>query len=501
MNDTCVVVLDAGTSGLKAVAVSASGAILGHATVDYPLDAPQPGWAEQDAGRWWDAATAATRRLLASLPGVEVAGITVTNQQVTTVPVDGRGVPLAPAILWMDTRTGPLVRELQDHLGDEVLQTVGIPLSTSWAALRPLWWRRHMPVIHARAERFLFVDAFLYGHLCGRWVSDESNACFGPFDIATRRWSARLMDSTGIDPGTLPEVVPPGSVIGELKGSAAELMGLPTGIPVIAGASDQPSSAVGLGAIADGQVESTTGTGTFVIAHTSSPRPDPRTMTNCAAVPGRWVVYGVHYISGAILTWFRDQLFQAPEGTDAYEAIIAAAAATPAGAAGLVLLPYFQGARTPHFDDTARGVLYGLTLNHTSGHIARAILESNALGIRQILEVFADLGIAPTEIRIAGGGATSDLACRIQADVTGCEAVTTSTPETTALGAAILAWTALREYADVAEAVGACTKVAGRFLPDPATRDVYDHAYRTYTSLYGALREHFHRDASAGGGT
>jgi xylulokinase len=497
VTDRCVLVLDVGTSSLKAVAFGPEGQVLARRAVDYPVQSPRPGWAEQNAEDWWVGGRASIRELVEELRGCEVAAITVTNQQVTTVPVDTAGKPLDQAILWMDTRTAPLVRQLRETLGAEaVLDEVGIPLSTSWAAVRPLWWKVERPEIYSEVDAFLSVDAFMYKRLTGYAVSDESNACFGPFSIRDRRWSASLIESLGLNMSTFPEVVAPGSVIGTITDEVAEGVGLPKTTKVVAGASDQPSSAIGLGALGRGQVEATTGTGTFVIAHTGTPHPTPRLMTNCAGVPGQWLVYGVHYVSGAVMTWFAEQFFpQQPGKRELYEQVVLEASQVEPASEGLVILPYFQGARTPYFDDSARGVVYGLTLSHTRGHLARAIIESNAYGIRQVLETFQEVGIEANELRIAGGGTSSDFACQIQADVTGCVTIRPEVQESTALGAALLAWVGVGEHASLHEAVEASRGKEDRFLPNPSNRAVYDRAYRRYVELYPSLRRHFSEDS------
>jgi xylulokinase len=484
-------VVDLGTTNIKGQVFDATGKEVAVAVIPQGINATQPGWAEQDAAAWLGAAKKVIADAVSQVDAAAVRAITVTNQQVSTVPVDADGNPLDAAILWMDTRTKPIIERVASRVDpDRIRRTTGIALTTSWAALRPLWWREYKPEVFAATDKFLTADAFLNLHLAGECVSDYSNACFGAFAVDRREWDEGLCEEIGLPVERLPRVVPPGVALGKVREALAEEVGLSPDTVVVAGASDQPCAALGLNVVDTGSVAATIGTGTFVVLHTEDPIIDPRFFTNCAGLPDRWLLFGVHYVSGALLEWVAANVFDGAAPSE----ISSAAAQSEPGAEGLLCLPYFQGARTPFFDDRARGVFYGLTLHHDRSQIARATLESTAFGVRQAVAGYEGLGKRVESIRLGGGGSKSDVWCQIHADVTGVPVVRTEEPDSTGLGAALLALTEAGIHATVADAAEACVRVNRTFEPNQEAGQIYQRSFEAYEELYRALRDRFRED-------
>lgn len=483
-----MLVIDVGSSAVKVGVFTETGSIKASEIASYATHSPEPGRVEQHAEDWWAAAAAATQAIAPSIDVNAIEAITVTNQQVTTVPVNSDLDPMAPAISWMDTRTSNLAARLESSLGDQILNTVGMPISSSWGALRPVWWMENEPSVASSSRWFLSVDAYFYGKLTGRVVTDHSNACFGPYDVRARTWSSWIADELGIDLKRLPPVVEPTERIGVLAPNASDDLGLPSGIPVIAGASDQPASAVGLGAISENIGAVTVGTGTFVVVPTKDPQPDRRYMVTCGAVPGEWIRYGLHYVSGAAFDWLVEI-----GGFEDVEELLDRAETSAPGAKGLILLPYLQGAKTPYFDHHARGVLYGLSLAHVSADIGRAFIESNAYGVRHVLETLE--GSNPLDqVRLAGGGSRRPFVAQLIADSTRRQIEVPKNFESTSLGAALVGWTGLGAYPNVADAARTVISLDRSYTPDERSMAGYESAYRRYLRLYDALRPRFEAD-------
>jgi len=285
-------------------------------------------------------------------------------------------------------------------------------------------------------------------------------------------------------------------VVGRVSQEAAGLVGLRAGIPVVAGAGDQASQAVGTGIVRGGLLSVTIGTSGVVFAHLDGVQVDPlgRTHTFCHAVPGKWHVMGVMLAAGGSLRWLRDGLAVSDwhhPGVDPYDRMTEEAAEVPPGSEGLLFLPYLSGERTPHADPFARGAFVGLTLRHRRAHLVRAVLEGVAFGLRDSLEILRAMGLAPTQVRASGGGARSALWRQILADVFGTELVTVEVTEGAAYGAALLAGMGVGAFPSVEAACDRVVRIADHARPGPS-RERYEELYRVYVELYPRLQDAMH---------
>jgi xylulokinase len=283
--------------------------------------------------------------------------------------------------------------------------------------------------------------------------------------------------------------------------------GLKAGTPVVGGGGDQASSAVGNGIVSPGLTSATLGTSGVVFAYTDAPKLDPkgRIHTFCHAVPGKWHVMGVTQGAGLSLRWFRDNFGESEAwiarqtGVDPYDLLIQEAEQVPPGSEGVVWLPYLMGERTPHLDAQARGMWFGMTAAHKRGHMIRSVLEGVAFSLRDSYEIFKELSIPITQIRASGGGSRSIFWRQIQADIYGKEVVTLRTSEGSALGAALLAGVAAKNYASVEESAKQAIVLQDRVSPRAELVKTYDRTYQIYRKLYPAVRELSHQLASLSG--
>ncbi len=242
---------------------------------------------------------------------------------------------------------------------------------------------------------------------------------------------------------------------------------------MVGGGGDQAAGAVGNGIVEEGIASCSVGTSGVLFAHMRKPNTDAqlRTHTFCAAVPGEWHVMGVQLSSGGSLRWYRDTFANSESGVaralgiDPYEILTQEAAAVPAGCEGLLFLPYLTGERCPYPDPYARGVFFGLTLRHTKAFMVRSVLEGVAYGLRDSLEIFREMGVEPTQIRLSGGGARSQVWRQIQADIYNRECVTINIDEGPAFGVALLAGVGAGIYPSVQSACAQTISVANRVSP------------------------------------
>ncbi len=491
--------IDIGTSSAKAALMDLDGRIVGVAAGDYPIDQPQPGWAEQDPDSWWRAAVQAVRAALAQAPAGEVAAIGLSGQMHGTVLLGPDGRPTRPAIIWADRRSGAEVERVCRETGlNRLGRFAANRLAVGFTAASLLWLLTHEPESLAAGERLLLPKDYLRLALTGEVATDVSDASATLlYDVARRRWSQELIGEWKLPPWILPPVLESAQVAGQLRPAAAEALGLPVGTPVVAGAADQACQALGSGLLDPGLASCTIGTGGQLLTPLSAPGYDPqlRLHTFCHALPGRWYAMGASLAAGLSLRWFREQFCPSAAG---FAELSAEAAEVPAGAEGLLFLPYLVGERTPHFDPAARGAFVGLTLRHGRAHAVRAIMEGVAFALRDSLEIMRQLGPGPTQIVTAGGGGSTRPWQGILADVFGLPVMSAAGPERTAAGAAMLAGLGVGLYADPAEARRRAVHYEPPLMPDPDDTARYQDLYGVYRGLYPRLKESFEVLGGAG---
>lgn len=485
--------VDSSTTATKAVLMDGQGAVVAIGRSEYDFETPRPLWSEQSPQLWWDATVVAIRDALgqASLDGRAVAGIGLTGQMHGLVLLDDDGEVLRPSILWNDQRTQAECDEIRERVGtEELIAVTGNNALTGFTAPKILWVRNNEPDVFARAAHVLLPKDYVRFRLTDTYAVDRAGGSGTIlFDLASRDWSAEVARTLEVPTEWLPPTFEGPDVTGVVTGEAAALTGLRPGTPVVAGGGDQAANAVGVGAVAPGVVAMSVGTSGVVFAAADRPVVEPagRLHAFCHAVPGMWHLMGVMLSAAGSYKWFKETF--APDLT--YDELNRAAAEVPAGSGGLVFLPYLTGERTPHPDPLARGAFVGLTVRHRLGHMARAVMEGVAFGLRDSVELMAaeiELG----EVRVSGGGASSDLWLRIIADVIGLPVRVVGTAESAAHGAAMLAAVGAGAFTSVAEACEAAVEL-GEFTEPGRDVAIYTDVYRVYRDLYPALSDSFHR--------
>ena len=485
--------IDSSTTATKALLMDAAGVVVGVASSSYGYETPHPLWSEQQPELWWTGTVNSIRQVLAEtgVAPTAVQAIGLTGQMHGLVLLDSAGQSLRPAILWNDQRTAAECDEMRAIIGKErLIAMTGNDALTGFTAPKILWVKNNEPEIYGRIAHILLPKDYVRLQLTGDYATDKAGASGTQlFDIGQRDWSDEVVAALGIDRAWLPPTFEGTAVTGTLSPTAARATGLPAGIPVVGGGGDQSANAVGTGAVVDGVVALSLGTSGVVFASSDQPivEPDGRLHAFCHAVPSKWHLMGVMLSAAGSLRWFRDTC--APGM--AFEALLDEAAAVPAGSDGLLFLPYLTGERTPHPDPLARGAFVGLTVRHTRAHMARAVLEGVAFGLRDSFELMKATGLADVaQVRVSGGGTRSPLWRQILADVLQVEMVTINTAEGAAYGAALLAAVGMGVFASVPAACQQVIQVTGRTAVG-GDAGVYGRAYALYGQLYPALKPIF----------
>jgi len=399
--------VDIGTSSSKAVLTRLDGTVVASAQREHRLSLPHPGWAEHDAEHvWWADLLALLGELgRESLAGV--GGVCISGIGPCLLPVDRDGVPLRAAVLYgIDTRASSEVQELTERYGaDVVLASGGSPLTSQAVGPKLLWLRRHEPEVWERTERFLMASSFAVLRLTGEYVLDHHSAsqCNPLYDLRGECWREDWAEE--IAPGLeLPRLLWPGEAAGVVSAAAAAETGLPHGAPVAAGTIDAWAESLSAGAVRPGDTMLAYGTTMFFVHVAPAATPHPSLWLTAGVRPGSQTIAAGMATSGALTGWLRELA-----GGPPFEQLVSEAAATPPGAEGLVVLPYFAGERTPLFDPRARGAVLGLTLTHDRGHLYRGMLEATGFGVRHNLEAIELAGGEPSRLVAVGGGTRGGL--------------------------------------------------------------------------------------------
>jgi len=492
--------LDIGTQGAKGVLVNRAGEVQAQAQVEYDCMYPQPGWVEHDMqANWWEHPAQVVRRLLEQ-PGImpaRVAAVNVSGLYPAMGPTDGEGQPIAGAILYSDNRALAEV--------EEVNAALGLKLTSEELTPKLLWFLRHQPD-GARRMR-MFFDAAHYGvyRLTGAYVADTITlGLWGAIYSAPQAaWRPEACARFGIPVDILPAIHPPATIVGRVQDAASRLTGLPVGTPVLTGMPDLVASIISAGATQPDEAVAYYGTAGVVPVQLDDLL---RALMHSHPTEDGYLFYYAAYslAVGDAVKWFRD-VFGQPEvdaaragGSGAYARLDALAAGVPVGSKGLLLLPYFQGQRSPEFDPQARGVYFGMTPAHGRGHYFRAVLESWGYSIRDGLETSYPQGSPVRRMIATGGGARSALWRQIVSDITGLPQ--SYVPDADGpLGAAYVAGMALGWFEDFEPLRRTWVRNAGMTEPDPAARRVYDRLYPIYRRLHRDLRQAFHDHNLAAG--
>lgn len=483
--------------------IDEQGKVLASASAEYPLSTPRPGWAEQDPEDWWQACRTTIARVLqeGGIASSDVRGIGLSGQMHGSVFLDGGGEVIRPALLWCDQRTGAQCAWMTDAVGaDRVVELTLNPVLTGFTAPKILWLRDNEPENFSRVRRVLLPKDYIRYRLTGDFATEVSDASgTALFNVRRRDWSPEILDATGIPREWLPDCFESEVTSTSVSADGAAATGLKAGTPVAGGGGDQAAGAVGSGVVEPGIISSSVGTSGVVFAYCDEPALDPalRLHTFCHAVRGKWHQMGVMLSAGGSLRWYRDVLATEETqvarsmGCDAYELIASEAEQAPPGCEGLIFLPYLTGERTPHPDPDARAVFFGLTLRHDRRHLARAVLEGVAYGLRDSFEILSEIGVPVREVRATGGGARSAIWRQIQADVTGWDHGVCSIDEGPAYGVCLLAGAGTGVWSGVAEACRATIRVTNWSRAQASRKPIYDRNYSVYRALYPSLREHF----------
>ncbi|MDP3172885.1 MAG: glycerol kinase GlpK [Phenylobacterium sp.] len=482
MSTAYVAAIDQGTTSSRCIVFDKAGAIVAMAQKEHRQIFPRPGWVEHDAVQIWDNVQQVVREALeaAGIAAADLAAVGITNQRETTVIWErDTGKPIHNAIVWQDTRTDRLVREIGGEAGPDRFRDIcGLPLATYFSGPKIRWLLDNVAGARARAEAgelmFGTMDTWLIWNLTGRHVTDVTNASRTMLmNLRTLDWDQALLDGLGVPRSLLPEIRASSEVYGEARDGLA-------GVPVAAALGDQQAALFGQTCFAAGEGKCTYGTGNFLLVNTGTePVFSSHGLLTTAAYrigdqAAAYALEGSVAVTGALVQWVRDNLGLIESSAD-----IEALAASVEDNGGCYFVPAFAGLFAPHWRSDARGVITGLTGYITKAHIARAVLEAAAWQTREVADAMAsDTGAPLASLRVDGGMTRNALLMQIQADALGAPVVRAAVAETTCLGAAYAAGLAVGVWPDL-DTLRAQWRHDAEWAPQ-ASAEVRERGYRKW---------------------
>ena len=485
--------IDIGTFESKGVLSDDGGNIIASAAKPHKMLVPQAGWAEHRAIEdWWDDVTFISKKLLADskIDPTDIRAIGTSAIGPCMLPVNEAGEPLMNAVLYgVDTRATKEIDELSARIGvDRILDYCGNALTSQSVGPKILWLKRNRPEIFAKTHKILTSTSYLVFRLTGKFVIDHYTAAnSAPLYSAERRaWSDELTSDI-IPLERLPDIAWTTDIVGAVTAKAAKETGLAEGTPVICGTVDAAAEAISVGILEPRDMMLMYGSTIFIIAITSKRVKDGRLWYAPWLFPGQHASMAGLATSGTLTHWFRENMARELDPAVGIRELATEAEASPPGAKGLVMLPYFSGERTPIHDTHAKGVIFGLNLTHTRGDLFRAALEGIAMGTKHIMETFDDVGEPPRNIFAVGGGTQNRVWAQATSDICGRTQILREKSVGASYGNAFLAALAVGDVQT--KDIKAWNPVASEFTAKTENDEIYRRHYPVFRSLYERNRD------------
>lgn len=492
--------VDVGTTNIKAVLYDpADGRVVSVASRPNRVHYPRAERIEYDPNEIWSAVTECLREVTADRAD-DVRAISATSMAEAGVPIDRSGRYLYPAISWLDNRSAPQSERWREWLTPlEVYQITGQTIQAKFSLNKLMWLRENEPQVVDRLHKWLCMEDFVLYKLSGVDAIDYSLASRTfAFDQRSLGWSARMLGLAGFPADVFARAYQSGTAVGEVTREAAAETGLPAGAVVATGGHDHLCGSLAAGVVGPGALLDSMGTAESGLLLSDHFDPDPRLLEAgychyAHVIPGTYVtLFGL--MGGGVLDWLVQRFW--PEAkepgavrTRSFEEALALAAEVPAGASGLVWLPHLGGGGSSQPDEQPYAALVGLTTAHDRGHMVRALLESLSYWLRGRLEKLSEIAPIGRTITAIGGGTRSPLWMQVKADVTGREVRVPRVPESTALGAALLAGVGAGIFASAVEAARSVERPTTVYTPDASRMALYDGLYRQFRRLHPRVAE------------
>ncbi len=493
MANLAIIGADIGTGSCKVVAFDLQAQIITSCDTEYPTLYPQWGWAEQDPFLIVTSLTGCLAHVAKDLRqlGYDIAAVGLSSVFHSVLAVDKDHQPVTNCLIWADNRSMPQVEEIKKTIDPFLTYSrTGCPLHPMYLPGKLLWLKQHLSGSFQQAAKFLSIKEFVIASFFDQYLVDRSVAsATGLYNFQQSSWDQELLDLLGIQPCQLSKIVSPNTVLTGLKKKWEEATGIPVSVPWVIGAGDGVLSTLGTGALEPGVMTAMVGTSGALRVCAPEPKIDPKGRTWCYHLTdGYWVLGGAINNGGIIYRWVRDNFFN--DFNDGYDELNNAAQQVAPGSDGLIFLPYLAGERSPYWNANARGILFGLSLEHQKKHLVRATMEGVAYQMFSVLQALEDLIGQADEIRATGGFVRSPLWLQIMSDVFGRAITVPPIAEGSARGAALLAMASL-DLIPSLQATTALTGAGRTFKPEPTNHAIYQQLFDIYERIYWKVQDEY----------
>lgn len=497
-NDRYVIGMDCGTTNIKAIVLNQYGKKIAEASRKSRSIKSFDGGSEQDANEWWNNASSIIKELTSTIgeQAKQIEGICISCHTVSMLAVDEEGRPLRNAVTYQDSRSAKELEHILDTVGyDKFCRIVATIPAPSFLPSKILWFKNTEEALFNKTKYFLQANGYINYKLTGRFSIDMDQATRTQcLDMGSLTWSEEIGNAVGVDfTSVFPKIFGVDQIVGYVTEEACKITGLREGTPVLAGASDATAAMLATGISGLGQAGESSGTSSLVFAASQkqgsldcpvASRPSP-----VDAYP--WIFDGPISTSGASLKWYMDLMAKKDiieaqnKNIDIFTYLNDLALEAKAGSGGLIFYPYLLGERAPIWNDYARSMFIGLSMNTTRSQLIRSVFEGSAYALRHVLETIGDQGIKIDSLRVCGGGSKSRAWNKIKASVLGLPIyVLDEKSGDVPLGTALLAGHKLGLFPDLSKSMDEIIKVKEIIYPDMEEKVVYDKLYRIYLRVY-----------------
>ncbi len=491
--------LDIGTSGCKATILDETGRIIDSDYQEYPVLHPLPEYDELDSEQVWQSVIKVISTITNRCDEVKIDAIAASSLGEAATPVDKEGNILHNSIIYTDNRGEDSFQKLVSKIGfNRIHEITGLIPNNMYTINKIMWYKGNLPEIYEKTWKFLLFEDFISYKLSSVAAIDYSLASRTmAFDIRTKTWAKDIIKEAGVELNKFSDILPAGSTLGPIKPDLADILHLSKDVLVVKGGWDQACVALGAGAIKKGVIADGIGS----VECINIPFDEPKTnelmrkhQFPCGphVFPDKYITIAYNVTTGTLLRWFRDTfVFEEyaraeKEGKNIYEILDNRIPEEPTD---ILVLPFFAGAATPHFDSYATGAILGLKLTTTPNDIYRAILESTTYQIRMNVELLEQIGVEFTELRAVGGGSKSSVWLQIKSNIMNRPLAVPVSKEAGTMGVAILAGYAAGYFPDLETGVNTMVKIEKNFSPEKLHQAKYDMQFERFKKIYPNIKD------------
>jgi gluconokinase len=477
--------VDIGTTSVKAIAFDEKGMIINNRSIGYKMQHPQPAYSEQQVTQIFDAVILSINQITEALLPANPRFVSFSSMMHSLIAVDKKGEPLTNCIIWADNRAAGIAAGVRSTAeGQRFYHATGVPIHAMSPFCKLLWMKEHEPQVFQNAYKFIGIKEYIFLKLFDVYVVDTGIAsATGLLNRSSLQWDTAVLEMLNLPEEKLSAIVAVESIFYyEQKSSSCPLLNLPDKTPFVIGGSDGALANLGAGSTANNSVSATIGTSAAIRVLSNKPVTEEDMSVFCYhAIDDLYIIGGASNNGAIVLQWLRESLLQTSES---YAELFSLAESVSAGSNDLFLIPYILGERAPVWNSEARGIYFGLTINHTKAHLVRAAMEGviyNLYSIGKNLEKRNSM----KEIYAAGGFAQSTLWLQILADVFNFKILVSGSSESSALGAVMVGIKALHLPNDIKPVI------VSEHIPNTANHEIYQKGFKKFKRIYALMKSEF----------